>query len=93
MPLKRAARHYLVRGRVQGVGFRAFVQRKAAELGLAGWVRNCDDGSVEALAQGPPARLSELEGYLRQGPLFSDVRSVEVTETGLTDASSFRVRY
>ena len=42
--------HFLVKGRVQGVGFRWFVQREAAELGLRGWVRNTDDGHVEVLA-------------------------------------------
>jgi acylphosphatase len=46
--------HFLVKGRVQGVGFRWFVQREAAEIGLRGWVRNTDDGHVEVLAAGEP---------------------------------------
>jgi acylphosphatase len=49
--------HFLVRGRVQGVGFRWFVHREAAELGLRGWVRNTDAGEVEIVAAGEPRRL------------------------------------
>ena len=54
--------HYLVKGRVQGVGFRWFVQREAAEIGLRGWVRNTDDGHVEIVAAGEPDELGGVEG-------------------------------
>lgn len=74
------ARRWLVRGRVQGVGFRRFVQREAAELSLAGWVRNLEDGRVEAMAQGPAAALDTLQGRLWQGPRWGEVRDVEVLE-------------
>ena len=50
-------RYYLVKGRVQGVGFRWFVQREAAELGLRGWVRNTDAGHVEVVASGEPGNV------------------------------------
>jgi len=53
--------HFLIKGRVQGVGFRWFVQREAAELGLRGWVRNTDDGHVEVLARGEPDQLEDLQ--------------------------------
>ena len=59
--------HYLVKGRVQGVGFRWFVQREAAEIGLRGWVRNTEDGHVEVVAAGEPEELAELKDALRQG--------------------------
>ncbi len=57
--------HFLVKGRVQGVGFRWFVHREAAEIGLRGWVRNTEDGHVEVLAAGEPEQLRELRAALR----------------------------
>jgi acylphosphatase len=68
--------HYLVKGRVQGVGFRWFVQREAAELGLRGWVRNTDDGHVEIVAAGEPDVLAELTAELRKGSRGSRVDAV-----------------
>lgn len=76
----RQVRRYRVYGRVQGVGFRAFVWRSAIELGLAGWVRNCYDGSVEVLAAAEPYELQELEGRLRRGPTWARVSRVEVAD-------------
>ncbi|MBZ2177508.1 MAG: acylphosphatase [Acidobacteriota bacterium] len=70
-------RRYLIRGRVQGVGYRAFAQREAVRLGLRGWVRNLDDGSVEALAAGSASRLDEFEGSLHRGPRWAEVRGVD----------------
>jgi acylphosphatase len=68
--------HYLVKGRVQGVGFRWFVQREAAELGLRGWVRNTDSGHVEVVAAGEPEDLAELKDGLRKGSRGSRVDMV-----------------
>src|SRR5437868_10675626 len=70
---------FLVRGRVQGVGFRWFVEREAHILGIAGWVRNNADGTVEVLAMGTRDQLSGLRSRLRQGPRASRVRSEEHT--------------
>jgi acylphosphatase len=70
--------HYLIKGRVQGVGFRWFVHREAAELGLRGWVRNTDAGDVEVLAAGDPARLEELKQQLHKGSRGSRVDAVLV---------------
>jgi acylphosphatase len=67
----------LVSGRVQGVGFRFFVIRKARALGLAGEVRNLADGRVEVLAAGSRPALEELEEALRQGPSLSRVDRVQ----------------
>lgn len=68
--------HYLVKGRVQGVGFRWFVQREAAEIGLKGWVRNTDEGHVEIVAAGDPEDLAELKDALRKGSRGSRVDAV-----------------
>jgi acylphosphatase len=68
--------HFLVKGRVQGVGFRWFVQREAAEIGLRGWVRNTDDGAVEVLAAGEPEQLKDLMKALGQGSRGSRVDEV-----------------
>ncbi|MGA7884670.1 MAG: acylphosphatase [Acidobacteriaceae bacterium] len=68
--------HFLVRGRVQGVGFRWFVQREAAALELSGWVRNTEDGHVEVVAKGDPAVLHQLGQVLRRGPRGSRVDAV-----------------
>jgi acylphosphatase len=68
--------HYLVKGRVQGVGFRWFVHREAAELGLRGWVRNTDDGHVEIIAAGEPDVLAELKVAVHKGSRGSRVDAV-----------------
>jgi acylphosphatase len=71
------ARRYIVRGRVQGVGFRWFVDHEARQLGVAGWVRNNYDGSVEALAMGSEEQLAALSRKLHQGPRASRVDDVQ----------------
>lgn len=68
---------YLVRGVVQGVGFRWFVMREAHRLSMRGWVSNLADGSVEVLADGPPAFIADLERSLTRGPTAAQVSSVE----------------
>jgi acylphosphatase len=67
----------VVRGRVQGVGFREFTRRHAAALGLCGWVRNRPDGSVELEAEGPRSALDELLRQVRTGPRLSHVEAVD----------------
>ncbi|MBI1294065.1 acylphosphatase [bacterium] len=73
-------RHILVRGRVQGVGFRAGTRHKAASLGLIGWVHNLPDGDVEIVACGAPAALDQLVSWCRQGPPAARVSNVDVSE-------------
>jgi acylphosphatase len=86
------AKRYLVRGRVQGVGFRWFVEREAHMLGISGWVRNNHDGSVEVLAQGTRDQLSGLHSRLREGPRAARVDAVEISEARPTSGlSSFRI--
>src|ERR1700716_3429675 len=86
------ARRFVVRGRVQGVGFRWFVEREAHVLGVSGWVRNNADGSVEVLAQGSRDQLLGLRSRLRQGPRAARVDDVEESEVGrVAGLSSFRI--
>jgi acylphosphatase len=89
---KKLAKFYRVRGRVQGVGFRYFVNHSAQALGVRGWVRNDDDGSVEVYAVGTVAQLSELAGYLWKGPRWAEVRGVEESEAAMEDHAGFSVR-
>jgi acylphosphatase len=89
---RKAAKHWFIAGRVQGVGFRFFVQDKAAELGLAGWARNLEDGRVEVYAVGAPDRLSDLAAALHKGPRMADVRRVEERDERPENLSTFGVR-
>ena len=73
-------RRYMVRGRVQGVGFRWYVEREAHTLGVYGWVRNCFDGNVEVLATGTRDQLATLRRRLQQGPRAARVDEVEESE-------------
>ncbi len=86
--------HFLVTGRVQGVGFRWFVHREAQELELKGWVRNTDEGAVEVLAAGDAEDLAELKESLERGP--RGARVDRVIEQKLADnegagLSSFQI--
>ena len=73
-------KHFLVSGRVQGVGFRAFVQSVASQEKLRGWVRNLNDGRVEILAQGPLASTKRLQESVQKGPQSAHVTQVEDQE-------------
>ena len=80
--------HFLVRGRVQGVGFRWFVHREAAELGLRGSVRNTEAGEVEVIAAGEADALAELRNELRKGSRGSRVDTVIEHELVESEAES-----
>jgi len=75
-----------IAGRVQGVGFRAWTQRRAVSLGLRGWVRNEPDGAVSALVAGPNEAVVEMLNAFWQGPSGADVRSVEPKPAEFSDA-------
>lgn len=72
-----SSRRWIVRGQVQGVGFRWFVWREAKRLGLGGFVRNLPDGTVEVVSQGLEKSLEVLERALAQGPPGARVEAVE----------------
>ncbi len=92
MAAKIETRRYVVTGRVQGVGFRWFVEREARILGLSGWVRNRHDGSVEVLAAGTREQLGKLYDKLKEGPRAARVDNVDVEDASpLTDLGTFRI--
>ncbi len=84
----------MIGGRVQGVCFRHYTRQKAIELGIGGWVRNLPDGHVEALINGPGAKIDAMLGWLAHGP--DDARVTSCTATPAEDAplpDSFRILY
>jgi acylphosphatase len=84
--------HLMVRGRVQGVYFRASTQREARRLGLTGWVKNRSDGSVEVLAEGEETSIRELYSWAQKGPSAARVDRVDTRWRSFTgDFADFRV--
>lgn len=86
-----SAARFDVYGIVQGVGFRAFVQREAQRLQLHGWVRNREDGSVEVLATGETEAIERLEMALKQGPRMAAVERVVRHNAEAPSASGFHI--
>ena len=72
--------HLRIRGRVQGVGFRMYLQREAQRHGVSGWVRNRSNGSVEAMVQGPDEAVAAVIDWARRGPPSARVTDLEVTD-------------
>jgi len=85
-------RHLLVRGRVQGVGFRRATRRAAQELGLAGWVQNLPDGRVEAWVEGDAAALERFLAWIRRGPPAARVDALECVEAAPSGRTGFEER-
>ena len=84
--------HVTVRGDVQGVGYRYTMRMIAHEAGVAGWVRNRRDGSVEAEVEGAPAQVDEVLAWMAEGPPGSRVESATVTDAATTGERGFEVR-
>ena len=82
-----------IAGMVQGVGFRYWTMEKARELGLAGWVRNEDDGDVTAHLEGDDDVLSEMVRALWQGPRWSNVTDVKTSQSTVKGLTSFKLEY
>ncbi len=74
------AKHLLIEGRVQGVGFRYELMRQARQLNVTGWVRNTRDGKVEAVVDGPPDKVDAIIAWARRGPAAARVTGVQVSE-------------
>ncbi len=86
------ARKFLIRGEVQGVGYRFFAQRAAARHQVVGYVRNCPDGTVEALAEGPENRVEAFKHDLAAGPQWAVVDQLEEINLEPTGSySAFRI--
>lgn len=84
-------RRYVVSGRVQGVGFRWFVEREAAQIGITGWVRNCSNGEVEVMATGSREQHRALRQKLQEGPRASRVDHVVESDAPFLKSPSFRI--
>jgi len=84
--------HVIVRGRVQGVGYRYTMRMVAQDAGVAGWVRNRRDGTVEAEVEGTPAQVDEVLAWMADGPPGSAVDDARVTETEPVGERGFAVR-
>lgn len=84
--------HLRISGRVQGVGYRDAMRAEALARGVTGWVRNCRDGSVEAVFEGPSEAVEALVAFCRSGPQGARVERVEVFEEEAEGLSGFAVR-
>ena len=82
----------LITGRVQGVNFRAACQRMAWQRGVTGWVRNLDDGRVEAVFEGPPEAVARLVDWCGSGPALARVSAVAGSDEPVTGETSFAIR-
>jgi acylphosphatase len=90
----RARVQLTIRGRVQGVFYRASAAYEAQNLGLTGWVRNCPDGSVEAVAEGDRNKIEDLIAWCRRGPKGARVETVEIKWSAFTrEFQDFRIRH
>ena len=86
------ARHLRLTGRVQGVFFRGWTRQQAQDLGVAGWVRNCSDRSVEAHLEGEDDAVDQLIDRMREGPKLAQVDKVQVSEAEHQGVDGFEVR-
>ena len=93
MSSDRLIRRYVVRGRVQGVGFRWFVEREANQLGLAGWVRNNEDSTVELVAAGDAEQHRRLKERLAAGPRASRVDRVDESAATAAELEGSELRF
>ena len=85
------SRRYVVRGRVQGVSFRYFVQQAGTRLGVGGWVKNRADGSVEAHAEGSAAQLAAFRAELEKGPPLARVDEIHESPASVSGDTAFRI--
>ena len=88
----RVAKRVVVHGSVQGVFFRDTTRRKAQERGVTGWVRNCPDGTVEALFEGEREAVEALVAFARQGPRGASVERVDVSDAPPEGGGGFAIR-
>ena len=86
------ARHVVVSGRVQGVGFRYTLEREAGAAGVTGWARNTPEGTVEAVLEGPPTAVEGVLRWMRRGPRDAVVTGVDVTEVAPQGLTGFVTR-
>ena len=88
----KTGRKFSVRGRVQGVFFRASGKREAERLGLSGWIRNCENGDVEGIVNGEAEAVASFAKWLAQGPRMASVEKLTLTECDYQSFKNFEVR-
>ncbi|MGM0601732.1 MAG: acylphosphatase [Bacillota bacterium] len=86
-------KHIFVSGRVQGVGFRAFLRRQAAGLNIKGWAKNLRDGRVEIVIQGKENKVEQMISLIKEGPSFANVKNIKITDENLSDFNQFEIRF
>ena len=86
------AKRVVVHGSVQGVFFRDTTRRKAESRGVTGWVRNCSDGTVEALFEGDPEAVEAMVAFAREGPRGASVERLDVEDAAPEGAGGFAIR-
>jgi len=90
--MPKQTKHFLISGRVQGVGFRVFAYREALALGLKGWVRNLQDGRVEALVEGEEDVLSRFHQALQKGPRLAEVECLDCHPVSAAELADFAIQ-
>ncbi|KZL15138.1 acylphosphatase [Pseudovibrio sp. Ad37] len=86
-------KHCSITGLVQGVGYRAWLYKKAGMLGVSGWCKNNEDGSVEAVVTGDPEKVDALLMAVQQGPVGAQVEAVTLLADAPEEKGAFRIEY
>lgn len=93
MAAEEVQKHIFISGKVQGVGFRAFIRREAAVLNIRGWAKNLIDGRVEAVIQGDKNKVAQMIEKLKEGPSYARVDNLKINEEELTEYSDFQMKF
>lgn len=93
MAAEEVQKHIFISGKVQGVGFRAFIRREAAVLNIRGWAKNLIDGRVEAVIQGDKNKVAQMIEKLKEGPSYARVDNLKINEEKLTEYSDFQIKF
>lgn len=93
MAAEKVQKHIFISGRVQGVGFRAFIRREAAVLNIEGWAKNLADGRVETIIQGDQKKVDQMISKLREGPSYAKVENLKIIDEDLSDFSDFKIKF
>lgn len=93
MAAKKVQKHIFISGRVQGVGFRAFIRSKAAVLNIKGWAKNLNDGRVEVVVQGDKYQVEQMIEKLKKGPSYAEVEHVKIDTEELESYSDFKIKF
>ena len=93
MAAEKVQKHIFISGRVQGVGFRAFIRREAAVLNIRGWAKNLIDGRVEVVIQGDKNKVAQMIEKLKEGPSYARVDNLKIIEEDLEEYSDFQIKF